>query len=83
MTLLNSCEATEASEADIHLVRVVRDPANRDGWTLRRLSDGKLGFIAEIDSVIQAISAGQLWEATITVDKPKFTIYTLIHKVKD
>jgi len=45
-------------------VRVQRSSRNRDGYILRDIDNGKIGFIQSRQ--IALVEAGQLWEAVIT-----------------
>jgi len=69
-------------QIEISTVRVVRDPANRDGWSVRILKTDKLGFIHNLADVLPAIEPGQLWEAEVIQDNKKFNILKLTHCIK-
>lgn len=49
------------------LVRIIFDSTNTNGWISRLLSadsalSGKIAFIANLDSTIQDLQPGQVWE---------------------
>ena len=48
------------------LVRIIYDSDNTDGWIAKLVSSnpelaGKIAFIANLDSIIQDLMPGQLW----------------------
>lgn len=44
------------------IVRIVQTPRNKNGFILREISSGQVGFITECDKWGQ-IAQGQVWEA--------------------
>lgn len=72
--------------AETFSVRIVRDLNNKDGWVARALtndsSNGKICFLKNIDTLIQDLVPGQLWDASLVEEKPKFAIINLDHCVR-
>lgn len=63
-------------------VRIIRDSNNKDGWVVRILASSKVGFIRNIDSVIEQLNPGQLWEATLIEERDKYAIIDLASIVR-
>lgn len=59
------------------IVRILRDYANRDGWSIRTIPDNDLGFITNLSQVIEQLDPGQIWEATLLDDNSKYKIFNL------
>ena len=64
---------------EIFSIRIQRDYSNKDGWVARALSNSKIAFIKNIDALIAELTPGQIWEAHLVEEKPKFAIVTLEH----
>ena len=61
--------------------RVVRSPTNKDGYILKDMATGKVGFIMPpIDW--EQVEAGQLWTAELLTSGPRYFKATLITLVK-
>lgn len=44
------------------IVRIIQSPRNKNGYILREVSSGQIGFITQCDKWDQ-IAQGQIWEA--------------------
>lgn len=44
------------------IVRIIQSPRNKNGYILREVSTGQIGFITQFDKWDQ-IAQGQIWEA--------------------
>lgn len=61
--------------------RVVRSPTNKDGYILKDMATGKVGFImAPIDW--EQVEAGQLWTAELLTSGPRYFKATLVTLIK-
>ena len=70
-------------------VRIVADSSNSDGWVSKLLPSstvqdtdiGKIAFIANLNSTIQELVPGQVWEASLISAHPTYWIVQLLSRV--
>lgn len=60
-------------------VRIILDPANRDGWISKAIKTGRIAFIANLDTKIESLVPGQVWEAILIADGPRYSRVNLHH----
>lgn len=52
-------------QPEIILLRIVREPDNRDGWIGKTIPSGRVCYLRNLSEHILSLAAGQLWRAEI------------------
>ena len=76
-----SAHVTQETKA----VRIVKDNKSNDGWIARTMN-GKVCFIENLGEEISKLTAGQIWQSTITKKEKKYLMIKLefrLDKEKD
>ncbi len=59
------------------IMRVVKAPQSRDGWIMKDLDTGKVGFISNLNQVILLLRPGQIYDCTIVEARDTYDIVSL------
>lgn len=70
---MNKHSATSST----NIMRTVKAPDSRDGWIMKDIETGKVGFISNLNEVIMLLRPGQVWIAKVEEAKETYDIVKL------